>query len=150
MDEQQQAFIRRGRVLLEQVRRDRHETRELHRAIVAALGYDPFRQQRPPRIEGVAWRCEPCSRSLGRHAPALVIFERVDGPRPWVIHMVTVSGREGLAGRPRAQDRIVEGYTETNNRYVCRRCRYRPRVKAPELFALAAQAHAAGQDYFYR
>jgi hypothetical protein len=149
MDEQQPALPRHLRALQDQVRRNRREERELHRAIAAEFGYDPFRPPRPPRIEGVAWRCERCSRSLGRHAPTLVIFERVDGPRPWVMHMVTVSGREGLAGRPR--DRIVKvGYTETNNQYACRSCRYRPRVKAPELFALAAQAHAKGRDYFYR
>jgi hypothetical protein len=97
----------------------------------------------------------------------LVILERVGGPHPWKVHLLATWGRfssdatwrsreEWAAtretfskGRPRVRSRMLPGPNQQNE-YACRRCRHRPRVKAPELFALADQAVAEGRDYFYR
>jgi hypothetical protein len=144
MDEQQRAKVAEERELLELASvldREEHHQRRARRRTEG---------QRPPKVSGVAWRCEPCSRSLGRHTPALAILERVDGPRPWVIRKLATWGQAwDEPGKPRVQSRMLSPHTQTND-YACRRCRYKPRVKAPELFALADRAHAEGRDYFYR
>jgi len=83
----------------------------------------PVVRERAPKIEGVTFRCRRCARSLGRHAPALLILQPVGpvgqpagelpGHRPtradrahlaaavehrWLIHQVATWGRSDSSG----------------------------------------------------
>jgi hypothetical protein len=124
-----------------------------------------FVRERAPKIAGVAARCGPCFRSLGRRAPALLILEPVDAPHRWLIHQVATWGRSDPSGtrseylpgqHARSWSRILRGRTPaeyeawgTKLHIACRRCPNKPRVAAHTLCAEADRAVAKGRDYFF-
>jgi hypothetical protein len=133
------------------------EVESVLRALRAAGSPRPQVASEPAqRVAGVTVRCQPCSRSLGRRAPALVILERAEEPDRWSIHQVATWGRRESyeEGSPRARRRLHSGgpYTPRSLglELACRRCPHKPRVRVRTLYALADQAVAKGRDYFYR
>jgi hypothetical protein len=119
----------------------------------------PQQRARAERIEGITFRCRPCSRSLGHHAPALAILERVEGPRRWAVHKVLTWG-QGLGdseeGR-RTGGRIIRDVFSPDGAWntargielECRCCPHKPRKAARDLYALADEAVDKGrQDVF--
>jgi hypothetical protein len=114
-------------------------------------------QQRAQKFEGITFRCKPCSRSLGHHAPALAILERVEGPRRWAVHQVVTWGRGPKFHKTRLHPGSVRILTDVLRRdgpvyngggveLECRRCPNKPRCSARTLYTLADQATA--EDVF--
>jgi hypothetical protein len=176
MDEQQREQkaaelldrIREATERLQPWHRFQHDLRQAMRQAraqaIAELGYDPAPPRprpRAPKVAGVTARCGRCSRSLGHHAPALAILERVDGPQRWVIRKIATWGRDFAdEDSPRAEHRILPGAEDAISgerrlrrpdgiQLACRRCRHKPRRKSADLHREADEAVAKGQDYFY-